>query len=113
MVDKEEVLARHLKVNPDSVLHEFYCNYYSTDAPGEYLVLTEEEAVQAWEDYLESYISECLLPELPEVAQHYFDCEAWKRDARMDGRGHYLSGYDGEEHEVTLNGTTYYVYRTN
>jgi hypothetical protein len=30
-----------------------------------------------------------------------------------DGRGHFLSGYDGEEREVTIDGTTFYVYRTN
>ena len=30
-----------------------------------------------------------------------------------DGRGHFLSGYDGEEHEVTLGDTTLYFYRTN
>lgn len=28
-----------------------------------------------------------------------------------DGRGHFISSYDGEEHEVTVDGETYYVYR--
>lgn len=32
---------------------------------------------------------------------------------QTDGRGHFLSGYDGKEHEVEHNGTTYYIYRTN
>ena len=30
-----------------------------------------------------------------------------------DGRGMGLSGYDGEENEITYDGTTYYIYRTN
>lgn len=30
-----------------------------------------------------------------------------------DGRGHFLSGYDGEEHEETVNGRTFYIYRIN
>lgn len=30
-----------------------------------------------------------------------------------DGRGHFLSSYDGEENEVTYNGATLYIYRVN
>lgn len=30
-----------------------------------------------------------------------------------DGRGHFLSSYDGEEHEQTVTGVTYYIYRNN
>lgn len=32
---------------------------------------------------------------------------------KADGRGHFLSQYDGEEHTATINGTTYYVYQAN
>ena len=39
--------------------------------------------------------------------------DAWKRDARMDGRGHSLSSYDGHENEETVEGTTFYIYRIN
>ncbi len=28
-----------------------------------------------------------------------------------DGRGHFMSSYDGEENEETVNGETYYIYR--
>lgn len=31
----------------------------------------------------------------------------------IDGTGHTLSGYDGSENEAQINGTWYYVYRTN
>lgn len=30
-----------------------------------------------------------------------------------DGRGHFMSSYDGNENEETVNGTTYYIYRQN
>jgi hypothetical protein len=30
-----------------------------------------------------------------------------------DGRGHFISHYDGQENEETIDGTTYYIYRMN
>jgi len=30
-----------------------------------------------------------------------------------DGRGHFMSSYDGYEHEENVNGVTYYIYRMN
>ena len=30
-----------------------------------------------------------------------------------DGRGHFLAGYDSEENEETIEGETFYIYRTN
>lgn len=30
-----------------------------------------------------------------------------------DGRGHFISMYDGKENEEEVNGKTYYIYRTN
>tara|TARA_R110000803_G_scaffold38524_2_gene83360 strand:- start:10671 stop:11036 length:366 start_codon:yes stop_codon:yes gene_type:complete len=79
----------------------------------EYRVLTESEADAAWDEYLDNYLEECILPELPEVARSYFDEEAWKRDAKFDGRGHCLSGYDGTEHEFLIGDEWIFVYRTN
>jgi hypothetical protein len=84
--------------------------YYSTE---EYEVLTDSEADERWDEELELYIDECILPELPDFASQYFDREAWKRDAEFDGRGHAISRYDGEENEQTVNGTTFYIYRQN
>lgn len=83
---------------------------------GEYLVLTDEEADQAWDDELERYIDDCL--DIPDNVKPYFDREKWKSDARGDGRGHALSGYDGCENRVVfgygLDGKTeFYIYRTN
>jgi len=78
-----------------------------------YMVLTDDEANEKWEASLDSYLEECIYPELPEVAKRYFDDEAWKRDARHDGRGHSINSYDGGEDEETVNGVTYYIYRVS
>ena len=85
----------------------------------EYLVVTDEEAYELWEQYLDNYLEECVYPELPDNMINYFDDEAWKRDARYDGRGHSLNRYDGTEEEITLRDKyddvieTYYIYRVN
>lgn len=36
-----------------------------------------------------------------------------KAAIRADGRGHFLSGYDGEENEQEVDGETFYIYRLN
>ena len=70
------------------------------DDGSEYAIGTEVEADEAWEEYLNSYLDDCIYPELPENMINYFDDEAWKRDARYDGRGHSLSCYDGNELDI-------------
>ena len=67
---------------------------------GEYAIGTEDQAEEAWEQALDSYIEECIEPELPGSLMNYFDEEKWKSDARFDGRGHALSSYDGCETNV-------------
>lgn len=84
---------------------------------GEYLVLTDDEADQKWDESLESYLDECV----EGADSRYFDREKWKEDAKIDGRGHSLSGYDGTEHEVTVefgdegeeDEETFYIFRQN
>jgi len=91
------------------------------DYNNDYLVLTDEEADEKWEESLDSYIEECITPEIDKLSegagnlQYYitFDEGKWKRDARMDGRGHSLASYDGNENEETVNGQTFYIYRLN
>lgn len=73
-----------------------------------YLAGTDGEMDTAWDEELDNYLEECV-----EGSQgQYFDTEAWKRDARMEGRGHALNRYDGEEDEIEVNGETYYSYRS-
>lgn len=79
----------------------------------EYLVCTDEEADSEWDTYMDNFIDDCVLCELPENYRRYFDSEKFKKDCSYDGRGTNLAGYDGNENEETVNDTNYYIYRTN
>ena len=42
------------------------------------------------------------------------DIDYFVEDAiNCDGRGHFISTYDGEENEIKIDGEYYYIYRTN
>lgn len=115
-------LCQHLGCSPDDVTRERYECYdmpvFSAEG-GEYAVATDQEADSAWDQSLDSYIEECITPEMEKLesgslsAYIKFDEEMWKRDARMDGRGHSLSSYDGNENEEEADGVMIYIYRLN
>lgn len=96
-------LAMHATVNDDTI----------EIGSREYLVVDDERADELWDEDLENYIEECILCELPSNLRGYFNHEAWKRDARMDGRAHSLAGYDGDELWEDVGGTTWFIYRCN
>ena len=79
----------------------------------DYTVMTDSEADKAWDEALDNYIDECILPDVPENSKMYFDDERWKDDARIEGRGHSLNHYDGSEEEANINDVDYYIYRRN
>lgn len=79
------------------------CREWVKTDDGEYLVVTDGEADTLWDEDLENYLDECILPEVPELSQRYFDREAWKKDARSDGRAHSLDRYDGDEESITVD----------
>lgn len=79
----------------------------------EYLVLTDDEAEERYEEYLENYINECIINKMPDQYTGYFDREAWKKDARENGRGNALNFYNGTECEQNVDGEMYYIYRQN
>ena len=112
-------LMQHLNLGFDSFNDfEFDDNNTFILGNGEYeevyKVLTDNEADDAYEEDLDYYIDEIILPEIPEQYHYYFDTEKWKDDARLDGsRGNSLASYDGVENEKMVDGTTYYIYRTN
>ena len=81
------------------------------DYRNDYLVLTDSEADKKWEEALDSYLEECVYDTIPDWIKGYFDEEAWKRDARMDGRGHSLATYDGHEHYETIENEEFYIYK--
>ena len=79
----------------------------------DFVAYTAPARDEAWDEQLDYYIEECVLPEMPENLHQYFDTEAWKRDVRPDGAGIWLAPYDHEERMVTVDGTDFYVYRVN
>ena len=108
---KRIALMQHLSCAYDEVEHSHGNEYEAAFC--DYLVLTDDEADEALDEALDSVLDDCILPDLDEALQCYFDRDAWKRDASYDGRGHHLNHYDGCEDEVTVNGVDYYIYRTN
>jgi len=113
--EKVQALAMHLGlplVEYDEIEEEDDERF--TYGREEYVVLTDGAADRHFSDSLDSYIDDCILPELPKNLRCYFDYEAFKRDVQIsDGRGPSLASYDSEENEKAVNDTWYYIYRTN
>ena len=113
--ERARALASFLAIRWTQI-DEQSCNDQAFDADGaEYEVLTDDEADQRWEESLESYLEECIYPDLPESMRFYFDDEAWKRDARTDGRGHAIAHYDGCDNDAQdpITGESFIIIRTN
>ena len=111
--DSVIALAQHLNCEPEEIAQSDYDDNTLEYGKRQYLVVTDAEADRLWDEYLDSYLDEVILPEVPEYLHFYFDEDAWKRDARNDGRAHSLGRYDGNEYEQEVGGTTYYIYRQN
>lgn len=85
---------------------------WNEESDGEYRVLTDSEADQACEDYLDDS-RDCWV-EAAKANQTDMGFEDWKEMVRdNDGRGNCLNHYDGGEEYEDIDGTTYYIYRTN
>lgn len=108
-----KALAKYLECDIDDLSESKWDDKTIENGSEEYLVVDDEEANVVWEERLESYIEECILGQLPEHLQTYFDNESWMEDARMDGRGHSISSYDGGENEIEIDGETIYIFRLN
>jgi len=118
---RRRALAAHLDEKKADVEPLTYAPLYGEgagfDTPGaEWAVLTDAEADLAWDASLDSYIDDAMdLEGTMGALAPYFDREAWKRDARMDGRGHSLNSYDGNEEDIEdpKTGARFVAYRTN
>jgi hypothetical protein len=121
---KVAALCQHLECEPDELTQEAHTHYDLTVysyGKEEYAVGTDEEADTAWDQSLDSYIEECITPELDKLSENAgtlgnyvtFNEEMWKRDAKMDGRGHSLSSYDSNEEEIQVGDTIYAIFRIN
>ena len=134
-------LSEHLELSGDEyeeIEETQYGDNLFEFGHGEYLVLTDEEADQAVRENIEesvwafntSFLS-ChvkngisvdvinLLQEKCEDGSEAIkslikDFDHFVDDAvGTDGRGHFLSHYDGDEHEVNIEGEYFYIYRLN
>jgi hypothetical protein len=115
-MSKIETLANFLKCDVAELSETSYSeNIFEREDGSEYMVLTDSEADEAWNESLDNYIEECVLPELPEAYRYYFDYDAYKRDAKFDGRGDTLASYDSAEEEMKDNetGKWLFIYRMN
>lgn len=140
---RKKAIVQFLFNNGDEVgfdeIEEMAENEFETPH-GDYLVLTDEEADEkAKEDIEESVwaFNKSFLDghseAISEMDEETFskiregcersnkaimaminDLEDFKQDAiNADGRGHFLNRYDGEEHELSLYGETFFIYQTN
>ena len=132
-----KALAKHLELTKEEE-KEIYYESYDIYCYGnqEYLVLTDDEADEkvaenikdsVWAfnpSFLSSHsgIDEGVFKLLQEkcesaneaVLKLIKDFDKFVEDAvGTDGRGHFLSSYDGEENDHEHDNETYYIYRTN
>ena len=140
-----KALSKYLELTKEEE-KEIYYESYDIYCFGneEYLVLTDDEADEKVAEYIKdsvwafnpSFLSSHsdidegvfkLLQDKCESANEAVlklikDFDKFVEDAvGTDGRGHFLSSYDGEENEIGLfkffcpeyNNETYYIYRTN
>ena len=131
-----QALAKHLDLdNEDLRMIEESNDYYSFGGR-DYLVLTDDEADEKAKEYIldtawafnSSFLSchskgdvdEEVFKVLSEKCESSNDAvlsliddkDDFVNDAiSSDGRGHFLSQYDGNENEEEINGTTYYIYK--
>lgn len=79
----------------------------------DFKVLTDGEADELARESIENYIDDCVLLEMPENLQPYFDHDKFTKDVLMDGRGVQIANYDHEERVVRYKGQWLFIYRTN
>jgi hypothetical protein len=142
MTNKEKALREVLQLDKaQKIVMEN--DYYRIAGTGEeYLVMTDEEADEAVKDYISDSVwafnsdfiiehSEALdfdeaskkvveaIAELCENGNEAMkklidDFDEFVEDATSaDGRGHFISGYDGSEEMASIGKEDYYIYRTN
>ena len=132
--DKKKLLAECLDVKEDTISSLGYNNYFELDDGSEYLVLDWDEREETLQENIKetcSYFVPEFLAEETELPKEVFKALVDKNDAvykllekwvdggfeqfcedavNADGYGHFLSGYDGEEIELTDD---LFAYRTN
>lgn len=75
---------------------------------------SHSEAIAEMDEYVFKKIQEMCEGANKTILRLIDDVDHFIEDAiACDGRGHFLSGYDGEENEIKLGDVYYFIYRTN
>ena len=138
MTTKKEALAKHLDIDADEIKEQSWSDSEFEAEGGDWLVLSDQEADERVQEQLKESLwtfraefiashsrnglsDECIKAlkkmqgELCESANPIIEALIEDLDAfyayalESDGRGHFLSSYDGEEIEAG----EYFIYRTN
>lgn len=117
-MDDERIiaLAQHLNIelhlienNAEEITELAFGSYqYGSQ---EYMVLTDDEADKEMERNAESHVED----ELYSIESHlrqFIDEDKMIEYYMDDDRGNQLAWYDNIEHTEEVDGTTYYIYRT-
>jgi hypothetical protein len=95
----------------DDIEYEYDCNY---SAQGDdYFCGNCLETNDAQMQTTESYVEDCILPDIDENIHQFLDMDRMIEHYSQDGWAHILGSYDGEGYEIKVNGETYHICRTN
>lgn len=138
-MNKKYALTKYLDIKLDDLNGDDNDDSFEYGREG-YLVLTDDEANEKTKEYildsiwafradfLAAHLKDGINQDVVELIQSNDKCEDnneaiksliedidhFVSDAiACDGRGHFLSTYDGEENEINAGGKLYYIYRTN
>ena len=135
--DNIKALVKHLNLDlkEDGPMIEENGSEYSFGG-NDYKVLTDDEADEQTKEYIKESawaFKPSFLASHSKADENVFKCLSAQCESSndsvlsliddfdhfvddaigCDGRGHFLSSYDGNEYEEDINNTTYYIYRTN
>lgn len=101
-LSEDDLKSIALMMHTDEVYDDF--------SDDDYLVLTDDEAEDAFKQYAQNYYDDIIESEIPLYLKSYFDEDRWISDYIDEAsRGEALSS-DGYEHEYQLLGQTFYIY---
>ena len=132
-------LARHLDIKEEDIKINYFDEGYDFQVgEKQFKILTNKESDKACKEHLKESLWACSSWFLSKHTNHKIDEEVFKKlqslcedsndsiyklidnfdelveDAiGIDGRGHFLSSYDGHENYEEWNGEFFYIYRTN
>lgn len=100
---REDIERSIFAFMPDFIIS--HCSTYENMSNWEYDAA--KEALEKIQAHFAEGINELVKAMIPDMDEFVDDAIC------ADGRGHFISHYDGHENEEIVNGVTYYIYRIN